>query len=137
MVIRSHARNVAARPVQAGDKAVLHRIAADCEDDRNRRGGRLGRKCRAKCAACDDHGHLTATRSAASAGKPIVLTFRPAVFDRHVLALDIAGFAEALTERGDRSRALWANPSRGTRSPASPAAARAPRAATPLPRRPV
>src|SRR5262249_55530059 len=28
----------------------------------------------------------------------IVLTFRPSVFDRHVLALDVAGFAQALTE---------------------------------------
>ena len=30
--------------------------------------------------------------------QPIVMTLRPAVFDRDILALDIAGFLEALVE---------------------------------------
>jgi hypothetical protein len=29
---------------------------------------------------------------------PIILTFRPSAFDRHVLALNVAGFAQALTQ---------------------------------------
>ena len=36
--------------------------------------------------------------------QPIVLIFREAVFDGHVLALDIAGFFEAPMERGDK---MW------------------------------
>ena len=62
--------------------------------------------------------------------------FRPAIFDRYVLALDIAGFFQALTERTQATSATYqAIGHRGTRPPASPAAARAPRAATPPPRR--
>ena len=38
------------------------------------------------------------TNSAASSAQPIDLTFGPAVFDRHVLAVDIAGILEALAE---------------------------------------
>ena len=53
-------------------------------------------------AGRDDHGHLRRTRSAASAGKSIVLALRPAILDRHVPALDIAGFAQALAERGQQ-----------------------------------
>ena len=40
------------------------------------------------------------TRSAASAGSRSLLTLREAVFDRDVLALDVAGFLQAQTERG-------------------------------------
>src|SRR5262249_12047587 len=36
--------------------------------------------------------------------KSIVLILRPAVFDSHVLALDIAGFAQAPTERAQTAR---------------------------------
>ena len=36
-----HAGNIAARSVKAGDEAKLHWVAADHEDDRNRRGRRL------------------------------------------------------------------------------------------------
>ena len=46
------------------------------------------------------------TRSAASAGSRSILALRPAVFDRHVLALDIAGFLEALAERDDDGLAV-------------------------------
>ena len=68
--------------------------------------------------------------------QPIVLTLRPAVFDRHVPALDIAGFAQALAERAHTTaRKRRRCGCRGTRSPASPAAARAPQAATLPPRR--
>ena len=46
-----HARDVAARPVQAGDKPDRDRVAAGREDDGNRRGCRLGRQCRSGTAA--------------------------------------------------------------------------------------
>ena len=81
--------------------------------------------------------HLTTNQIGRQRRQPLVLTFRPAVLDRHVLALDIAGVLQALAESradGPRSRQAIAAV-REIRSPASPAAARAPRAATQPPRR--
>ena len=78
------------------------RIAAGREHDRNRRGRGLGRKRRADRTGCDDHGHLAAHQLGRQRRQPIVLTFRPAEFDRDVLALDVAGFLSG--PRGTRPR---------------------------------
>src|SRR5262245_25262798 len=83
----------------------------------------------------DNHGHLAVNEIGQQRRKSIVLILRPAAFDRYVLALDIAGFAQTLTERANGPRTRQEIRSRGIRSLASWAAARAPRAATP-PRRP-
>ena len=83
-----------------------------------------------------DHGDLSANQFGRQRRQSIGLIFGPAVFNRHVLALDIAGVFETLAkcaQIGPRScQAIWAQ---GTRSPASPAAARALRSATRPPRR--
>ena len=42
----ANAGDIAARPIEAGDEAALDRIVAAREDDRNRRGCRLGRQRR-------------------------------------------------------------------------------------------
>ena len=76
--------DVAARPVEAGDKASFDRVAADREDDRNRRGRRLGRERRSGAAGRDDHGHLAANQIGRQRRQPIVSALRPAIFDRHV-----------------------------------------------------
>ena len=100
---KAHARDVAARPVEAGDEAVPDRVAAAREDDRHRRGCGLGRQSAALLSAT-----ITATgrriRSATRAGNRSVLTFRRAEFDRDVLALDEARFLQALAKRGDEVR---------------------------------
>ena len=84
----------------------------------------------------DDHGDLPANQIGRQLRQPIELILGPAVFDRHVLALDIAGLLQALAECAQTVRdTCQAMRRRETRSPASPAAARAPRAATPPPRR--
>jgi hypothetical protein len=44
------------------------------------------------------HGHLTRNQIGRQARKSIVLPLRPAVFNRDVLALDIARFVQALAE---------------------------------------
>ena len=82
------------------------RVAADREDDRNRRGRRLCRQCRRSTADGDDHAHLTADQIGRQRRQSIVLALRPAIFDRHILALDIAGFFQALAERGQRCGVL-------------------------------
>ena len=51
-------------------------------------------------AARHDHIDLAADEVGGQGGQPIIATLRPAVFDRHVLSLDIAGFAQSLAERG-------------------------------------
>ena len=108
----------------------------DVEDDGDRRGCRLGRERRSGTAGRDDHGDLSANQFGRQRRQSIDLILRPAVFDRHVLALDIAGVFEALAKSAQPVREpVRRCGCRGTRSPASPAAARAPRAATPPPRR--
>ncbi len=51
-------------------------------------------------AARRDHVDLAADEIGGQCGQPIIVALRPAVFDRHVLSLDIAGFAQSLVERG-------------------------------------
>ena len=68
------------------------------KDDRNCRGRRLGRKRRGVPLA-DDHGDLTADQIGRQSRQASVLALRPAIFDRHVAALDVAGFVQALAER--------------------------------------
>src|SRR5215470_13283296 len=58
-----------------------------------------------------DHRHLTAYQIGCEVGQSVVLVLRPAILDRHILALDVAGFTKALAECGqiactsDRGRA--------------------------------
>ena len=88
-----HARDVAARPVKAGDEAELDRVAARFEDDRNGRGRCLCRK-RRRSAGRGNHGHLTTNQIGRHRRQPIILALRPAVFDRHVVAINVTGFAQ-------------------------------------------
>ena len=99
---KADARDVAARPVEAGDEAVPDRVAAGREDNRYRRGCGLGRERRIVVA--DDHGHRPADQISRQSRQPIRLIFRLAEFDRDVLALDEAGFLQALAERGHEVR---------------------------------
>ena len=98
-----HARDVAARPAKAGDEAEPDRVAARFEDDRNGRGRRLCRK-RRRSAGRGNHGHLTMNQISRHRRQPIVLAFRPTVFDRHVLAIDVTGFAQPFEKGGQVSR---------------------------------
>src|SRR5215216_4494268 len=52
----------------------------------------------------DDHGHLTANQIGRQCRQPVELALRPAAFDCKVLALDIAGFAQALVKRAETAR---------------------------------
>ena len=99
---KTHARDVAARPVEAGDEAVPDRVAPGREDDRHRRGCGLGRERRN--GVPDDHGHRPANQIGHQSRQPIKLIFRRAIFDRDVLALDEACFLQALAERGHEVR---------------------------------
>ena len=47
-----------------------------------------------------DHRHLTAYQIGCEVGQSVGLVLRPAILDRHILALDVAGFTNALPECG-------------------------------------
>src|SRR6266487_3645919 len=47
-----------------------------------------------------DHRHLTACQIGCEVGQSVVLVLRPAILDRHILAVDVAGFTNALPECG-------------------------------------
>jgi hypothetical protein len=72
-------------------------------ESRNRCGRRL--RCqRRRDATCSNHGHLTTNQIGRQRRHSIVLAFRPAVFDRGISTLDIAGFAQTLSERSHHAR---------------------------------
>jgi hypothetical protein len=67
------------------------------------RRSRYGRRCclrRQRCGGADgcDHGYAAADEIGRERRKAIGLIFRPAVFHRNVLALDIAGFFQGVEE---------------------------------------
>src|SRR5215469_13933464 len=50
-----------------------------------------------------DHRHLTAYQIGCEVGQSVGLVLCPAILDRHILALDVAGFTKALAECGQIS----------------------------------
>src|SRR6516164_6121582 len=53
-----------------------------------------------------DHRHLTAYQIGCEVGQSVVLVLRPAILDRHILALDVAGFTDAMPECGQIARTI-------------------------------
>ena len=47
-----------------------------------------------------DHRHLTAYQIGCEVGQSVGLVLRPAILDRHILSLDVAGLKKALAECG-------------------------------------
>src|SRR5262249_202821 len=91
-------RQIAARPIEAGDEAQPDRVFAGAKDDRDRRRCRLGCERRGGTSGRNDYGYLAGNQLGRQLRQPVELTLSPAIFDRHVLALDIAGVLEALAE---------------------------------------
>jgi hypothetical protein len=92
-----HARDVAARPVQAGDKTLSDRIASGREHDRHTRGCALGRKHRHGIP--DNQVHRPVDQLIHQSRQSIGPALCPAEFDRNILALDVARVLQALAER--------------------------------------
>src|SRR5262249_21137137 len=78
----------------------LDRITAHAEYNRNRRSRSLSRECGGGRGRRGYHAHPTANEIGRQLWQAIISAFRPAIFDRHVLALDVTGLSEALPERG-------------------------------------
>jgi hypothetical protein len=97
------ASRVATWPGKAGDKSSPDRVFTDPEDDRDSRCSSFGRDRRGP-ADRSDHGHTTADQVSHQRRQAIVMALQPVVLDRHVLALDVAGFTEPPPERGHKAR---------------------------------
>src|SRR5206468_10682693 len=85
-------------------------IGAGGENDGNRCGRRLGRE-RRRVAGGYNRPHLTADQIGSQRRQSLVLTLGIAVLDRHIAALDVAGFAQASAE-GGREAGTWLTPTR-------------------------
>src|SRR5215472_17273670 len=57
-----------------------------------------------------DHCHLTAYQIGCEVGQSVVLVLRPAILNRHILALDVAGFTNALPEGGQKACTIGRRP---------------------------
>jgi hypothetical protein len=74
-----------------------HRIADGSEHNGNSGGRRLCRK-RRRSGGCGNYRHLTTHQIGRHRRQPISMTFRPAVFDRHVTTIDVAFFVQTFEE---------------------------------------
>src|SRR5262245_15667735 len=77
---------------------MCDRVSANAKGDRDRRGRSFGCK-RSRIANRSNNGDATADKVGHERRQAVVLAAEPAVLDGHVLALYVAGFAEAFTER--------------------------------------
>ena len=93
------AGRVAARPGKACNKTNLDRVVTDAEDDRDRRCRSFGRDRREREAGRRDDGYTTADQVSHQRRQAIELALQTVVLDRHVLAFQVAGFAETFVER--------------------------------------
>src|SRR5262249_15773963 len=80
-----------------GDKTVLDRVVRHAEHDGDRCRCTLGRECCGEASGRNDYRDLAANQLGRKFGESFHL-LGPAIVDRYVLALDIAGFFEALAK---------------------------------------
>src|SRR5262249_54844927 len=57
-----------------------------------------------------DHRHLTAYQIGCEVAQSVGLVLRPAILDRHILPLDVAGFTNALPECGQKACTIGRRP---------------------------
>src|SRR6516165_10805735 len=80
------------------------RVSAYSKGDRDGRRRSFGGDRSKVAAGCGDDGHATTRKVVHESRQAIELALQPMVLDRHVLALDVAGFVEALAEPGNKGR---------------------------------
>src|SRR5262245_6197471 len=101
---KTDAGNLANRPIEACDKAIPDRVAPSREYDWYVRRCRLGGAHRRRSSGRRDHRDLPASQFNCHRRKAVKLTIGPAVFDRQVLALDVAGIHQALAKSSQAAR---------------------------------
>jgi len=97
------ASDVSPRAIVTLNKAGLYRIAHG-KDDWDRRGCRLCRQSRGFTADGREDAHRLAGQVRGESRQPLVIAARPTVFDRQILALDVAQLGEALPKASHLGR---------------------------------
>src|SRR5262245_42436257 len=92
-------RQVASRPIEAGNKPKLHRVSGDIETDWNAGGRSLSGKSR-KQPGRDDHSHLKLDQPIRQRWQSFSLVSRPAIFDHKVPAFNVAGLVQTAPDAG-------------------------------------
>ena len=87
------AGDVGARPVEAAHETGLDRVGTGIKNDRDSRRCGFGGECRRGAEQSYDHCHPTINEVRCQYRQPPIVVLRPAVLDRDILALGIAGFA--------------------------------------------
>src|SRR5262249_23287387 len=95
-------RQVSAWPGETGDKTELDRIFADAEHDRDLCSRSFSCTRSKVTGRRGDNGDTTTHKVSHERRQTIELALQPVVLHRHILALDVAGFAEAVAERGGK-----------------------------------
>src|SRR5262249_28658618 len=94
----SYSCDIAARPVQAGDKAKCDRVESYVKYNRNRTRCGLGSERPWGAGRNRNHAHVVANQIGGERWKSLVGPFRPTVVDRYVAALDVTGFTQAVVK---------------------------------------
>ena len=92
----SDSSDVAARPIEAGDKTLLNRVAPITENDRNCIGRSLGCTDRKVAAESHNHAHPTADQIGGQLPQRVRIVIGPLILDLQVLAFDVASIVEPL-----------------------------------------
>src|SRR5207237_2379468 len=95
----AEACDVAFGPIEARHKSLFDRVLANREDNGNSLGLRSCRQHGWRTMG-ENHGHPTADQVGCQRRQSIELTVRPTILDRHIEAIDIAGFFQALPQSG-------------------------------------
>src|SRR5438874_73247 len=107
-IIDGDARHVTAGSIETPDETEFDRVPTQREDNRYRRGRRLGCSYSYPGIKCCDHFHLPLHQIDRQIRKLVLAHVGPAVFDGHVLTFNEPGIREALTKRREiRLRARW------------------------------
>src|SRR5262245_21565473 len=94
------AGEVTAWSVQTCDKSKFNRIEPDVKHGWNCGGSRLSRQCSRGAGGHGNDGHFAPNQLGHYCGKPLVVTLRPAIFNRHVPTVDVTAFTQALVKGG-------------------------------------
>jgi hypothetical protein len=84
--------------VEAGDQSGFNRVLGDEKDDWDGRGRGLSRAGRRRAARSSEDGNSGVGELGRQCRQSLIAALGPSVFDRHVLALDIAALAQSAAE---------------------------------------
>src|SRR5262245_51191170 len=92
---------IAARSIETGNEADLHRVRADDENDGNCRRCRFCGECRRSAYRRHDHSHTSLDQIGSQCRKGLIASFGPTIVDRRILAVDVSGFVQSFVKRRD------------------------------------